>query len=185
MAEIVATTDRLVLRTEAEGDFERWLAHMNTPAVMACLGGPQSEEKVAQSFARMREASADGRPSFYLIALRDGGGMIGRCGLTTIDPPEAPEILKGQLQIGWSLRADHWGRGYAAEAARAALALAFGRFGAPVLYSQTSERNISSWRLMEKLGMRRMQELDYEDPYHPPDDTPTIVDRLAREEWRQ
>jgi RimJ/RimL family protein N-acetyltransferase len=183
VAEIVATTARLVLRTEAEGDFEHWLAHMNTPQVLQFLGGPQSEDKVAQSFERMRAASAEGRPTFYMIALQDGGEMIGRCGLATIDPPEAPEQLRGQIQIGWTLGADHWGRGYALEAARAALAIAFKRFDAPVVYSQTSERNAPSWRLMEKLGMRRLAELDYEDPDYPPEDNPTMVWAIAREDW--
>jgi len=184
VAEIVATTERLVLRTEAEGDLEEWLLHMNTPEVLQFLGGPQSEETVAGSFARMREAHEAGRPCFYMLALKDGGMMIGRCGLATIDPPEAPGALRGQIQVGWSIRSDQWGRGYAPEAARSALAMAFERFEAPAVYAQTSERNVPSWRVMEKLGMRRMAELDYVDPEYPPDDNPTMVWGLAQAEWR-
>jgi RimJ/RimL family protein N-acetyltransferase len=184
VVEIVATTERLVIRTEAEGDFEHWLAHMNTPEVQAFLGGPQSEDKVAESFARMREAHDDGRPSFHLIALQDGT-LIGRCGLTTIDPEQAPDGLRGQLQIGWTLHPDHWGRGYATEAAKAMLARAFDRFAALAVYGQTSERNAASWRVMERLGMRRMEQFDYEDPAYPPEDNPTMVYGLTREEWRQ
>ena len=184
MAEIVATTERLVLRTEAEGDFEEWLRHMNTPEVLAFLGGVQSEEQVAQSFARVREAHDNGQPCFYMIALKDAGTLIGRAGIAPIDTPEAPEEMRGAIQIGWSVRPDHWGQGYAAEAARAGLARAFEHFDAPVVYSQTSERNVPSWRVMEKLGMRRMAQLDYEDPDYPPDDNPTMVWRLTREEWQ-
>lgn len=105
MAEIVAETDRLVLRTEAEGDQAVWLVHMNTPEVMAYLGGVQSAEKVAESFAKMRGAPPDG-PRFLLVALREDGTLIGKCGLAPIDTMAAPEELRGQLQVGWTLRAD-------------------------------------------------------------------------------
>lgn len=183
--DIVGTTERLVLRSEAEGDFEEWLVHMNMPDVLAFLGGVQSEEQVAQSFARVREAHESGEPCFYMIALKDTGTLIGRCGIATIDAAEAPEEMRGQIQIGWSVRPDHWGQGYAVEAARAGLARAFDHFDAPAVYGQTSERNVPSWRVMEKLGMRRMAELDYEDPEYPPEDNPTMVWGLTREEWRK
>jgi RimJ/RimL family protein N-acetyltransferase len=183
VAEIVATTERLVLRTQAEGDFEQWLLHVNTPEVMAYLGGVKEEEKIAQSFSRMREAHENGDPSFYMIVQKDGGQLVGRCGLATIDSETAPDALRGQLQIGWTLRPEYWGRGYATEAASAWVALGFGKYGAPVVYGQTSERNVPSWRVMERLGMRRMADLDYEDPDYPPEDNPTMVWGIAREDW--
>jgi RimJ/RimL family protein N-acetyltransferase len=181
MAEIVAETDRLVLRTEAEGDQAVWLAHMNTPEVMAYLGGVQSAEKVAESFAKMRDAPPDG-PRFLLVALKDGT-LIGKCGLVAIESPAAPEELGDRLQVGWTLGTEYWGHGYALEAAKAALAMAFERHGAPVVYAQTSQRNARSWRLMEKLGMRRLAALDYPDPDYPPEDNPTMVYGLDRAGW--
>lgn len=181
-AEIVAETERLVLRTEAEGDQAVWLAHMNTPEVMACLGGQQSAEKVAEGFAKMRAAPPDG-PRFLLVALKRGGTLIGKCGLVSIDSPAAPEVLRGQLQVGWTMRADCWGHGYGIEAASAALEMAFAHHAAPVVYAQTSQRNARSWGLMERLGMERLPELDYPDPEYPPEDNPTIVYGLARDEW--
>ncbi|WEK45514.1 MAG: GNAT family N-acetyltransferase [Candidatus Andeanibacterium colombiense] len=182
---VAAITARLVIRTEVAGDFEQWLAQLNTPEVLAFLGGPRSEEEVAQSFARMREAHERGEPTFYMVALKDGGGMIGRCGLSTIDPPQAPAELRGRIQIGWTIHPGHWGKGYATEAAQAMLKRAFGHFDAPVVYGQTSQTNVPSWRLMEKLGMTRMAQFDYEDPDYPPQDNPTMVYRLLREEWRR
>lgn len=185
MSEIVAITERLVLRTEAEGDFEQWLVHMNTPEVLAFLGGVQSEETVAKSFARVREAHEAGKPAFYMLALKHTGTLIGRAGIATIDSTAAPKEMRGRIQIGWSVRPDYWGKGYAVEAGRAGLARAFGHFDAPAVYGQTSERNTPSWRVMEKLGMRRKAELDYEDPDYPPEDNPTMVWRLSREDWQQ
>ena len=81
------------------------------------------------------------------------------------------------------MRQDSWGQGYATEAARAVLALVFGRFGQPVVASQTSEANRGSWRVMGRLGMERAEALDYDDPAYPPEENPTKVYRLTREAW--
>jgi RimJ/RimL family protein N-acetyltransferase len=185
MADIVAETERLVLRRERPGDLEIWLEHMNTPEVAEMVGGVQPPEKVAESFAKMAAASKAGEPSFLLVALKSGGTLIGKCGLAPIETAAAPEELRNAIQVGWTLRADHWGQGYAREAAEAALSLAFERFGLPCVYAQTSERNMASWRLMERLGMERRAELDYPDADYPPEDNPTMVYSLDAASWRK
>jgi RimJ/RimL family protein N-acetyltransferase len=182
MAEAVLETERLILRRELPGDLEAWLEHMNTPQVMEKNGGVQAPEKVAEGFAKAR-AHHDEWP-FLFVALKAGGMLIGKCGLAPIDSPEAPEALAGQPQIGWSLRADQWGRGYATEAAVAVLAMAFERFRHDRVYSQTSERNRGSWRIMQRLGMTRLAHLDYHDPEFPPEDNPTMVWGIEREAWQ-
>ena len=182
MAEIVAETGRLVLRREIEGDLGVWLEHMNTPAVMENIGGVQTADRVAESFAKM--AAVDGALSFALVALKSDGKLIGKCGLARIEEKVATAALKGQVQIGWTLRADYWGRGYAREAAEAMLAIAFDRLGLATVFGQTSESNGPSWRLMERLGMRRCAALDYFDPDYPPRDNPTMVWRLDAGDWR-
>jgi len=184
MAETVAETERLVLRRERPGDLAVWLEHMNTPEVTAMVGGVQPPENVAESFARMAAAAADGTLSFYFLALKADGSLIGKGGLSRIDTPVAPDELRGAVQIGWTLRADCWGRGYAREAAEAALSLAFERLDLPRVYAQTSQRNTASWGLMERLGMARRADLDYPDPDYPPDDNPTMVYQLDATAWR-
>lgn len=181
MVEIAAETPRLILRRELPGDLAVWLEHMNTPEVMEMVGGVQSPEKVAESFARM--AAADGPLTFHLVALKADGTLIGKCGLAPIETEVAPAELKQAVQVGWTLRADYWGKGYAREAAEAALALAFDRLGLARVYSQTSERNSASWGLMRRLGMRRRADLDYPDPDYPPEDNPTMVWDITREAW--
>jgi RimJ/RimL family protein N-acetyltransferase len=185
MAEVLAETGRLVLRTEVEGDRAVWLEHMNTQQVMEHLGGPQSPEKVAEGFEKMAAAHAAGEVPFLLVALKDDGTLIGKCGLATIATPSAPAELQGQVQVGWTLRADCWGHGYAGEAAEAALGLAFGRYALGTVYGQTSESNAPSWRLIERLGMVRRGELDYDDPDYPPRDNPTKVYSLERSAWQE
>lgn len=184
MGDIVAETERLILRRELPGDLAVWLEHVNTPQVMAMVGGVQTAETVADGFARMAAADAAGEVSFYVLALKADGTLVGKGGLTRIDTACAPGELRGAVQVGWTLRADCWGRGYAREAGQAALALAFERFALPRIYAQTSQRNTASWGLMERLGMARRADLDYPDPDYPPEDNPTMVYQLDASAWR-
>jgi RimJ/RimL family protein N-acetyltransferase len=184
MADVVAETARLVLRRALPGDLAVWLEHMNTAQVMEMVGGVQPAEKVAEGFARMAEADDAGEVSFYFLALKADGTLIGKAGLARIDTHCAPEELRGAVQAGWTLRADCWGRGYAREAGEAALQLAFERFALARVYAQTSQRNTASWGLMERLGMTRRADLDYSDPDYPPEDNPTMVYQLEAADWR-
>ncbi|MBO9671269.1 MAG: GNAT family N-acetyltransferase [Sphingobium sp.] len=183
MAEIIATTDRLILRTQMDGDLADWMRHLNTPDVTACLGGVRTEAQVVEKFARMAKSQAENGFAFMMVTLKDGT-FLGTVGMAPIERDGPPDTLRGAVQIGWQLRADYWGQGYAHEAARAVIALAFERHGIETLYSQTSQSNAPSWRLMEKLGLTRREDLDYEDPAYPPKDNPTIVYALSREGWQ-
>ena len=182
MAEIVAETEHLVFRRELPGDLAVWLEHMNTPEVTKCNGGVQPAEKVADTFARMANG-ADGFLGFYFLALKPLGLLIGKCGLSRIESAVASEELRGAVQVGWTLRADCWGQGYAREAAQEALAWAFVHLGLPRIYGQTSQRNTASWGLMKRLGMARRADLDYPDPEYPPEDNPTMVYSLSCADW--
>jgi RimJ/RimL family protein N-acetyltransferase len=184
MADIVAETARLVLRREQPGDLAVWLEHMNTPQVMEMVGGVQSPEQVAEGFARMAAAVDADEATFYFLALKADGTLVGKGGLSRIDTACAPDELRGAVQVGWTLRADCWGRGYAREAGQAAMAMAFERFALPRIYAQTSQRNTASWGLMERLGMMRRADLDYPDPDYPPEDNPTMVYQLDAADWR-
>ncbi len=182
--EMIAQTERLWLRTEAAGDQAVWAAHMNTPQVMAHLGGPRTAQQIADSFQRMADGWAQHGFSFMLLERKSDGLLIGHCGLTRIDTHAAPEALNGRIQIGWTLRADCWGQGYAMEAARAVMEMAFEKLRTRTLFGQTSEGNVASWRIMEKLGMTRRARLDYSDPDYPPQDNPTMVYAMSRDDWR-
>jgi RimJ/RimL family protein N-acetyltransferase len=183
MADIVLETPRLHLRRWRPGDLDLWLAHLNTPQVRACLGGVQSAEKVAETLARAAREWDEQGFSFLAVELREDASFLGTCGISRIDTACAPEALRGAVQIGWQLRADCWGHGYATEAAGAVLALAFERFDLPIVYAQTSERNGPSWRVMQRLGMERLDQLDYDDPDYPAEENPTMVWGLGRDRW--
>jgi RimJ/RimL family protein N-acetyltransferase len=88
------------------------------------------------------------------------------------------------MEVGWRLREDAWGQGYAREAASAALDLAFERFGADEVIALTVEGNRPSWGLMLRLGMARRADLDFASAEFDPDNPVIIVHAIAREAWR-
>lgn len=178
-------TERLVLRPPARDDLPWVAGAMNSPAVMRHLGGVRSPEAVADSFAGDLEAFASGGYRRWTVWLKDGSCRVGRCGMFHVRAEAAPGGLRGQHEIGWSLAEAHWGRGYAAEAARAVLGFGFDRLDLPAIYAQTSDSNGGSTRLMLRLGFTRFPQFDYVDPAYPAEDNPTTVYRLERADWER
>ena len=173
-------TERLILRPPVADDLPWVLENMNTPAVMRHLGGVRLDATVAERLASDIADVAETGSGHWILWLRDEDRRIGRCGLFRMSSEAAPEALRGQAEIGWTLAEAYWGNGYAAEAARAVLDFGFGPLGLPVIYSQTSESNRASTRLMERLGLERMSALDYADPDYPEADNPTTIYRAVR-----
>jgi RimJ/RimL family protein N-acetyltransferase len=180
MADIIIETDRLILRTIAPGDIAQWALHMNTPAVTEHLGGPRDHVKIEANFAQTEAAFARDGFGFMMMQHKRSGDFIGNCGLKRVDNEYAPSVLLGEMEIGWSLREDYWRCGYTYEAAIATLELAFERHGADRVFAFTTDRNIPSWRLMEKLGMARRNDLEFDDPDYADYDNPTIVYEKSR-----
>lgn len=182
MADIIAETDRLILRTIEEGDAADQYRLLNTPAVMERLGGPKELHEIEAKHAKSMALYAREGFSFLIMLEKATGEMVGHCGLKRVDNVLARNC--GDHEIGWLVREDQWRRGYAEEAVRAVIEWAFDRIGAPHLVALTSEANIASWKLMEKIGMQRAHDLDFEDPAYPPEDRTTILYRLTAEQWQ-
>jgi len=176
-------TGRLVLRPMVEDDRPWFLGQTRDAEVMALLGGVQPPELANAKFDYMRGLFAQHGFTFWLMVTKSGGDRIGICGLKTFDSPGAPQ-LAGALEIGWRLNVPWWGKGYAREAAVASLDHAFGAIGGTLVYSITSDRNVASWGLMERLGMTRRRDLDFVDPRFAPEDNPTIVYSIEADIWR-
>jgi RimJ/RimL family protein N-acetyltransferase len=90
------------------------------------------------------------------------------------------------VEIGWRLAHEHWGRGYATEAARAALAFGFRDLALEEIVSFTVPMNRRSRRVMERLGMTRSAADDFEHPALPEGHAlrPHVLYRLRRGDWR-
>jgi RimJ/RimL family protein N-acetyltransferase len=183
MADIVAQTERLRLRGWAAGDREEFLRHLNTPNVMRWLGGVQDEAQANAAFDRIERYQSDFGHTLWIVERRSDGALLGFCGLKRVNSPGAGAPILGNVEIGWRLREDAWGQGFAKEAASASLDLAFGRFGAPHVVALTVPGNRSSIGLMTRLGMVHRPEHDYIDDRFGPELNPTIVYWLDAADW--
>ena len=181
MPDIVLETDRLVLRIIGEEDAAEQYRVLNSPAVMARLGGPKELHEIEAKNSKAMALHAREGFSFLFMIEKQTGEMVGHCGIKRVDHPHAPN--PGDHEIGWLVREDRWRRGYAQEAMRAVIDWAFGRVGAPFVVALTSHANAGSWKLMEKLGMERRTDLDFTDPAYPPDDNPVIQYSLTKDQW--
>ncbi len=180
----VLETPRLALRTWRDSDVTPFIAAMNTPAVMRWLGGVQDAAAARASIARWQGYQAEHGHSFWIVERQADRAMLGFCGLKRCDAPGAPMI--GAMEIGWRLREDAWGNGYAREAAQACLDAAFTTFDADDVIAITVAANAPSWGLMQRLGMIRARACDFHDPRQPlADGEKAIVYRIERRDWMQ
>ena len=76
---------------------------------------------------------------------------------------EVPRHLGDEVEVGWRLRSDAWGRGYATEAAYVSLDIAFRVRRFPRVISRIERSNAASIRLASKLGLVRNTELESRD----------------------
>jgi RimJ/RimL family protein N-acetyltransferase len=176
-------TERLRLRNWREGDDELLHIHCNTPAVMRWLGGVQPREKMTEVLERLTRLQEEKGHTFWVVERKQDGAFLGFCGLKVANGRNSS--VAGELEIGWRLRQDAWGQGFAREAATASLDHAFGTLCAERVIALTVAGNRDSWGLMWRLGMARREDLDYVDPDWPEEMNPTIVYVLEAAEWRK
>jgi RimJ/RimL family protein N-acetyltransferase len=181
MAEVVLETARLVLRQISENDLDDHMRLLNTPVVMEHLGGVQPRAVIAAKHAAARESFQREGFGFMLVIEKASGELAGHCGMRRIAHPSAPNPQ--DHEIGWIVREDRWRMGYAYEAMRAVVDWGFDTIGAPLLVALTCAANTGSWRLMEKLGMERRVDLDFDDPDMPESGNPVIQYALTASRW--
>jgi RimJ/RimL family protein N-acetyltransferase len=154
-------TERLVLRGWREDDVDAHHAMCGDPAVMAYLGASPSRAESADVVARQQKILAEYGACFWVLERRDTGAFIGWCG---IKPGPIGTPIEGKPEIGWSLVQTQWGEGYAREAADAALAWGWERLSLPTIWAMTVPANLSSRALMERVGMTRVADGDFDHP---------------------
>lgn len=151
-------TPRLSLRPATAADAEVAWSWRRLPEVNHWLSGAWEHDE----FVR-RWAEPDRLAVTLMIELEDpierGGVGIGDLMIRLTDAwaqAEVADAARGvQAEVGWALSPAEQGRGYATEAVAAALDLCFGRLGVRRIEANCFADNEPSWRLMERLGMRR------------------------------
>ena len=148
-------TERLLLRQWRDDDLAPFAALNADPVVMEHFPGLMSRE-ASDAFAESnRERIAE--RGWGLWAVEAEGRFIGFVGLNP------PSFMPG-VEVGWRLERAAWGRGYATEAARAAIAFGFDELDLPEIISFTATTNVRSQRVMQRLGMTHDPADDFDHP---------------------
>lgn len=146
-AALPLATERLVLRRFAPGDLDAFRAYQSDPATVRYLWRPVLDEaRMVERVSGEESLAKDG--DAYGIAIEVDGTLVGETVVKLVD------AAGRQAEIGWILAPEHRGRGYALEAARAALELAWG-IGAHRVTAVLDHEDQASARVAERLGMRR------------------------------
>jgi RimJ/RimL family protein N-acetyltransferase len=155
----VIETERLLLRKPTEADVAAPPAWLSDPEVMDWLGGIEPPAAVVRLWLEQWERFPTGK---FLVQRRSDGAVVGRVGANYYDVETWQRSPAGEPELGWALAREHWGQGYATEAALAVREW----LQAPRLVSLIAPGNARSQRVAERLGAR--PERTVELPGHGP-----------------
>ena len=182
MTEIIEIeTERLRLRQWKKKDFPAFVELNADTDVMKYYPSVLNEEESNDMARRFEALIAHRGWGFWVVERLDEKKFMGFVGLhePTYDLPVTPCV-----EIGWRLAKIYWGQGYATEAAKASLDIAFEKLNLPEVYSFASVLNKKSQAVMERLGMIKMNK----NFGHPmiPEDSPLrehVLYTMTREDW--
>jgi RimJ/RimL family protein N-acetyltransferase len=152
-------TKRLLLRPPEERDVDAYLEIYGDADVMRFLGGATaSRDDVVAIVERMRRHWERHGLGLFSVLRKEDDRLLGRVGFLLWDPVRWVNAMRAELdgdlelEIGWTLRSEHWSRGYATEAAVACRDLALGELGRTRIVSLIDRDNAASIRVAEKIG---------------------------------
>ena len=157
----ILETQRLLLREFVPEDVDALSLVISDPETMRYYPAAQDRAGVAEWIARNRRRYSHVGHGLWAMVLKSSGDVIGDCGLTrqTVEGVE-------EIELGYHVRRDLWGQGYAPEAARACRDYGFARLGAKRIISLVRIGNLPSRRVAEKVGMKLWKETIYRDLEH-------------------
>lgn len=169
---IIVETKRLVLRQFRLSDLDAMNHIFGDPEVMRFGDGVQTPEWVhnwlCHCLENYRQKTGIGS---WAVVEKNSTRVIGYCGLFYF-----PDICgQPEMEIGYRLARSYWGYGYATEAAQAICDYAFNTLDLSRLISMIDPQNVSSIRVVEKLGMHYEKDVMFEGYTHP--------DRVYAIEW--
>lgn len=151
-------TERLLLRGSIDGDVEAWAALFEDPDVRQYLPKfTQSIRERAALHVQWNDASWEEEPQTavtWLIALKQTGQLIGRCGCGTLEGSNEAEVI-------YTLGKPYWGHGYGTEATRAVIRYSLEHFPWDPITACIFPANVGSRRVLEHLGFVYERDVDY------------------------
>ncbi len=160
----VLETERLVLRGWREEDLGAFAALNADPRVMEFMPKRLARAESDAFVGRIRTHFAEHGFGLWAVEVP---GVAPFVGFTGLQVARFEAHFTPCVEVGWRLAYEHWGRGYAPEAAREALRHGFEVAGLDEIVSFTSVGNERSRRVMEKIGMARDLADDFDHPRLP------------------
>lgn len=137
------------------------LALLGDPRVGATLGGAATPDGVTGYIGReVARWDRDGL-GYWMFTARDSGEGVARGGLS-----RAHVGGRDEVEVGWAVMPEYWGRGYATELGAAAVDVAFGVLGLDSVVAYTLPDNLASRRVMDRLGFSYEREVVHADLPH-------------------
>lgn len=183
MSQARRQTERLILRRWQPADLEPF-ARMNADErTMRFMPAVLTREETRELMARFEVHHATHGFGVWALEARDSGALVGYTGLQWVSFEAA---FTPAVEIAWRLAPEFWHRGYATEAAQAALADGFERLELGRILAFTVPANQPSRAVMDRIGMTREQALDFDHPRLPADHALSrhVVYALTRDAWR-
>jgi RimJ/RimL family protein N-acetyltransferase len=161
-------TERLRLRAAVPGDAED-LARLHDDSLVARYMGLRDRAWYERRVAASMEEWSERGHGFVVVLDAASGRFLGRTGLKYW-----PEF--GETELGWVLRPEARGRGFATEAAAAVLRWGFERFDFPYVTAMIRPDNAASVAVAERIGMKPIRDDEL-------DGVPLVVHAIGREEY--
>ncbi|MDO1584453.1 GNAT family N-acetyltransferase [Rhizobium oryzicola] len=162
---IILETKRLRLRSWIDSDRDLFREINADPKVMEFFPFRRSHEEADELLTRVNSLIADQMLGFFAVELKETEEPMGFCG---ISPANMPGIFpEGTIEIGWRLATRYWGHGYITEAAEGLLDYGFRTIGLGWIVSFAVEENQRSTAVMQRIGMIRRPDLDFNHPRVP------------------
>lgn len=158
-------TQRLILRQWQDSDIAPFAEMNSDPEVMKYFPKTLSFDETLEMYDSYKNNKNcfDKGIGLYPVIEKTSSKFIGFVGLNI------PSYMPNCVEIGWRLRKEFWGKGYATEAAKQWLSIGFGECGLDEIISFTTQQNIKSQKVMEKIGMKRDKKRDFFHPKIPKD----------------
>jgi ribosomal-protein-alanine N-acetyltransferase len=177
-------TERLLLRRWRESDREPFAALNADPEVMEHFARKLTREESDALVELNEKHFAEHGFSLWAVDVVATGSFAGFVGLMV---PRFHADFTPAVEVGWRLAREHWGHGYATEAARAALGFGFDELLLEEIVSFAVPGNFRSRRVMERLGMTHDVSDDFEHLRFPEGHRLRrhVLYRLSRDSYRQ
>ena len=176
-------TERLLMRRWRDEDRVLFAAMNADPAVMEHMQGLMTRERSDAFIDKVEAWWEEHGWGLWAIEVPGVAPLVGYVGLWP-----AHYLPGDPVEVGWRMIREQWGNGYVTEAAREALRYGFEEVGLDEIVSFTVPQNERSWRVMERIGLRRDPAGDFDHPNVDAVAYPHLVRhvlyRLGRDEWR-